>query len=165
MERVGDAGANEPLVLVDYAHTPDALEKALQALQPITVRRDGELWVVVGCGGDRDASKRPLMAAVAERDAQRVVLTSDNPRSEVPMQILAQMQDGLRHRDAVQIEVERAVAIGSAITAAKASDVVLIAGKGHEDYQDIQGVKRPFSDVAHARAALAQWRSTAGAAA
>jgi UDP-N-acetylmuramoyl-L-alanyl-D-glutamate--2,6-diaminopimelate ligase len=165
MERVGDAGANEPLVLVDYAHTPDALEKALQALQPITVRRDGELWVVVGCGGDRDASKRPFMAAVAERDAQRVVLTSDNPRSEVPMQILAQMQDGLRHRDAVQIEVDRAVAIGSAISAAKASDVVLIAGKGHEDYQDIQGVKRPFSDVAQARAALAQWRSTAGAAA
>ncbi|MEX1166838.1 MAG: UDP-N-acetylmuramoyl-L-alanyl-D-glutamate--2,6-diaminopimelate ligase, partial [Hydrogenophaga sp.] len=106
MERVGDGGVVQPLVLIDYAHTPDALEKALQALQPITAARDGALWAVIGCGGDRDASKRPLMAAVAEREAQRVVLTSDNPRSEAPQQILADMAAGLQRREAALIEVD-----------------------------------------------------------
>lgn len=163
MERAGNGSASQPLVLIDYAHTPDALEKALQALQPITAQRGGELWAVVGCGGDRDASKRPLMAAVAERDAQRVVLTSDNPRSEAPQQIVLQMAEGLQRRDAAQIEVDRARAIAMAVAQAQANDVVLVAGKGHEDYQEIQGVKRPFSDLAHASAALAEWRSTSGA--
>ena len=163
MERVGDGSATQPLVLIDYAHTPDALEKALQALQPITAQRGGQLWAVVGCGGDRDASKRPLMAAVAEREAQRVVLTSDNPRSEAPQQILAHMVEGLQRREASIIEVDRALAIGVAVAQARANDVVLVAGKGHEDYQEILGVKRPFSDAAHAGAALAQWHATSGA--
>lgn len=165
MERADGAVASAPLVLIDYAHTPDALEKALQALQPITVQRGGALWVVVGCGGDRDTSKRPLMAAVAEREAAHVVLTSDNPRSESPESILAQMADGLQRRTAALIEVDRAAAIATAVAQARSNDVILVAGKGHEDYQEIQGVKRPFSDVAHARAALAQRSSVPGVAA
>ncbi|AOW14917.1 UDP-N-acetylmuramoyl-L-alanyl-D-glutamate--2,6-diaminopimelate ligase [Hydrogenophaga crassostreae] len=162
MERAGNAADDEPLVLVDYAHTPDALEKALQALQPITAERGGELWVVVGCGGDRDTSKRPLMAAVAERTATRVVLTSDNPRSEDPPHILEQMAEGLKQPGAALMEVDRAVAIRLAVAQAKVNDVVLIAGKGHEDYQETQGVKRPFSDTAQARDALVQRRIAAG---
>jgi UDP-N-acetylmuramoyl-L-alanyl-D-glutamate--2,6-diaminopimelate ligase len=162
MERVGEPVAGQPLVLVDYAHTPDALEKALQALQPLAAERSGALWVVVGCGGDRDASKRPLMAAVAERDAQQVVLTSDNPRSEEPLAILSQMASGLREPMRVATEADRAKAIGQAVRKAAANDVVLIAGKGHEDYQEIQGIKRPFSDAAQARMALAARAVAAG---
>jgi UDP-N-acetylmuramyl-tripeptide synthetase len=156
MEQVMASQAGQPLVLVDYAHTPDALEKALQALQPLALERGGALWVVVGCGGDRDASKRPLMAAVAEAQARHPVLTSDNPRSEDPLAILSQMQAGLRRSAAVRIEVDRARAIALAVQQAQAADVVLIAGKGHEDYQEVQGVKTAFSDQAHARAALQQ---------
>jgi UDP-N-acetylmuramoyl-L-alanyl-D-glutamate--2,6-diaminopimelate ligase len=163
MERVGEAVGNQPLVLVDYAHTPDALEKALQALQPLASERSGALWVVLGCGGDRDASKRPLMAAVAEREAQQVVLTSDNPRSEEPLAILSQMAGGLRDRERVVMEADRAAAIAQAVHRAQSSDVILIAGKGHEDYQEILGVKRPFSDVAQARVALARRSASAGA--
>ena len=144
-----------PLVLVDYAHTPDALEKALVALQPLAGARQGRLWCVVGCGGDRDPIKRPLMAAVAEREADAVVLTSDNPRSEDPRAILAQMLAGLSDRAAAQVLPDRAEAIVRAVTRANPQDVVLIAGKGHEDYQEIQGVRRPFSDVSHAAVALA----------
>jgi len=144
-----------PLVLVDYAHTPDALEKALLALQPLAGARQGRLWCVVGCGGDRDPIKRPLMAAVAEREADVVVLTSDNPRSEDPQAILTQMLAGLSDRAAAQVLADRAQAIAHAVAEANPQDVVLIAGKGHEDYQEIQGVRRPFSDVAHAAAALA----------
>jgi UDP-N-acetylmuramoyl-L-alanyl-D-glutamate--2,6-diaminopimelate ligase len=162
MEQVTQAAAGQPLVLVDYAHTPDALEKALQALQPVTQERSGALWVVVGCGGDRDASKRPLMAAVAEREAAHVVLTSDNPRTEVPAGILEQMAAGLQRRDHAVIEVDRALAIAETVRNAPANDVILIAGKGHEDYQDVQGVKSPFSDLAHARSALAQRYQIAG---
>ena len=165
MERVGEPMVGQPLVLVDYAHTPDALEKALQALQPLAAERNGALWVVVGCGGDRDASKRPLMAAVAERDAQQVMLTSDNPRSEEPRAILGQMVSGLREPTRAATEVDRAKAIAQAVQKAAANDVVLIAGKGHEDYQEIQGVKRPFSDAAHARLALAGRVVTTGPAA
>jgi UDP-N-acetylmuramyl-tripeptide synthetase len=148
------AAHGQPLVLVDYAHTPDALEKALQALQPLARERGGALWCVIGCGGDRDASKRPLMAAAAEREAQHPVLTSDNPRSEDPLAILAQMRAGLAQPDAARIEPDRAAAIARAVQGAAAHDVVLIAGKGHEDYQDIMGVKKPFSDLEQARAAL-----------
>ena len=162
MEQV-PASAEQPLVLVDYAHTPDALEKALQALQPLARQRGGALWVVIGCGGDRDASKRPLMAAVAERDAAQVVLTSDNPRSEDPMLILQQMQAGLAQADRALVEVDRAQAIAIAIQRALPGDVVLIAGKGHEDYQEIQGSKRPFSDCDQAAAALAQRAQPQGA--
>jgi UDP-N-acetylmuramyl-tripeptide synthetase len=156
MEQAAVATPGHPLVLVDYAHTPDALDKALQALQPLARQRGGALWVVVGCGGDRDASKRPLMAAAAEREAQRPVLTSDNPRSEDPLAILRQMVAGLTSPDAALVEPDRAQAIALAVARADARDVVLIAGKGHEDYQDIQGVKKPFSDLLQARAALAQ---------
>ncbi|MFW2354281.1 UDP-N-acetylmuramoyl-L-alanyl-D-glutamate--2,6-diaminopimelate ligase [Hydrogenophaga sp.] len=164
MEQAEAAAANQPLVLVDYAHTPDALEKALQALQPLVARRGGALWVVVGCGGDRDAGKRPLMAAVAEREATQAVLTSDNPRSEDPIHILGQMVPGLSHPGAALVEPDRAAAIAIAVARAHAADVVLIAGKGHEDYQDVQGVKTPFSDLVHARQALAA-RAAQGAAA
>jgi UDP-N-acetylmuramyl-tripeptide synthetase len=148
--------AAAPLVLVDYAHTPDALEKALQALRPLAQARGGALWVVVGCGGDRDPGKRPLMAAVAEREATRTVLTSDNPRSESPEAILAQMRAGLRQPKAVRTVVDRAEAIAFAVREAGPADVVLIAGKGHEDHQEIRGVKAPFSDTAQARRALAR---------
>jgi UDP-N-acetylmuramyl-tripeptide synthetase len=154
MEQAEAATPDQPLVLVDYAHTPDALDKALQALQPLVARRGGALWVVVGCGGDRDAGKRPLMAAVAEREAAHTVLTSDNPRSEDPIHILGQMVAGLSHPGAALVEPDRAAAIAMAVARAQAADVVLIAGKGHEDYQDVQGVKTPFSDLTHARQAL-----------
>ncbi len=146
----------QPLVLVDYAHTPDALEKTLQALQPVAKQRGGALWVVVGCGGDRDASKRPLMAAVAEREAAQCVFTSDNPRSEDPLAILRQMQAGLQRAAQARIEPDRAAAIALVVQSARPTDVVLIAGKGHEDHQEIQGVQKPFSDHEHAAAALAR---------
>lgn len=161
MERVGSA-ETLPLVLVDYAHTPDALEKALQALQPMVQQRGGALRVVVGCGGDRDASKRPLMAAVAEREAQHVVLTSDNPRSEDPLQILRQMVTGLSHPASACLVADRAQAIAQAVQSADVRDVVLIAGKGHEDYQEILGERKPFSDLVQARSALAQRRADKG---
>lgn len=159
-----DSVAGRPLVLVDYAHTPDALEKALWALQPVARQRAGALWAVVGCGGDRDPGKRPLMAAVAERAADRVVLTSDNPRSEDPAEILRQMAAGLVQPASAQIEVDRAQAIAQAVAAADVRDVLLIAGKGHEDYQEIMGEKRPFSDLEQARAALGKRPSEGGVA-
>jgi len=143
-----------PLVLVDYAHTPDALNKALMALAPITEARGGRLHCVVGCGGDRDATKRPLMAAEAEAHAQHLCLTSDNPRSEDPAHILAQMRAGLKAPAHSQVEPDRARAIAKVVAQAAAADVVLIAGKGHETTQEIAGVKHPFSDVEHARRAL-----------
>jgi UDP-N-acetylmuramyl-tripeptide synthetase len=152
MEQALADAPGRPLVLVDYAHTPDALEKALQALAPLAHKRGGALWAVVGCGGDRDAGKRPLMAAAAEREATELVLTSDNPRSEDPLAILSQMQAGLTRP--ARVEPDRAAAIAMAVASADARDVVLIAGKGHEDYQDVMGVKKPFSDQQHARAAL-----------
>ena len=151
-----DAGL--PLVLVDYAHTPDAVTQALRALRPLAQRRGGRLWCVLGCGGDRDPSKRPWMAALAERYADGVVLTSDNPRSEDPLHILSQMQQGLRDAAAAHVEPDRAAAIDWAVRHAAAADVVLLAGKGHEDYQEVAGVRLPFSDLAEARAALQRRR-------
>ena len=152
MECVGGQGA--PLVAIDYAHTPDALSQALQALRPVAQARGGQLWVVFGCGGDRDASKRPLMGAIAARHADRVLVTSDNPRSERPEAIVAQILLGLVDDKGVEVEVDRALAIRSAITEAAPQDVVLLAGKGHEQAQELAGVKYPFSDHAHALAAL-----------
>ena len=152
MERLQQPG--QPLVAVDYAHTPDALDKALLALQPLAAQRGGQLWCVFGCGGDRDPVKRPLMAAVAEKNADRVVVTSDNPRSEKPENIISQILLGLSHNECVQVQADRARAIAETIAAAAAQDVILLAGKGHEDYQEIGGAKHPFSDIAQARAAL-----------
>ena len=141
---------------MDYAHTPDALEKVLQAMRPMARARSGQLWCVFGCGGDRDAGKRPVMAAIAERNADKVVVTSDNPRSEAPEAIVAQIVAGLSASSRAQVQTDRASAIAHAVLQAGVHDVVVIAGKGHEDYQDIAGVKHPFSDIAQAQAALAQ---------
>jgi UDP-N-acetylmuramoyl-L-alanyl-D-glutamate--2,6-diaminopimelate ligase len=152
MERLNQPG--KPLVAVDYAHTPDALEKGLQALRPLAQQRGGQLWCIFGCGGDRDATKRPLMAAVAEKNSDRVVVTSDNPRSEKPEAIISQVLLGLSHRDSVEVQSDRARAIAESVAAAAPQDVILLAGKGHEDYQEIAGVKHAFSDQAHAQAAL-----------
>jgi UDP-N-acetylmuramyl-tripeptide synthetase len=147
----------QPLTLVDYAHTPDALEKALTALREVATVRGGKLWCVFGCGGNRDASKRPVMGAMAKRFADKVVLTSDNPRNESANAIVSQILLGTGESEAIQVQVDRALAIAETIAQAKANDVIVIAGKGHEDYQEIAGVKSPFSDQAHARAALATW--------
>ena len=144
----------QPLVAVDYAHTPDALQQALRALRPLAQERGGQLWCVFGCGGDRDASKRPLMGAAAQHHADWVVLTSDNPRSENPAHILRQVWQGTMAGQTVRVEPDRAAAIALALAEADARDVVLIAGKGHEDYQETKGIRRPFSDMAHAHAAL-----------
>ena len=152
MERLSEAG--KPLVAVDYAHTPDALDKVLQALRPLAAQRGGQLWCVFGCGGDRDPTKRPLMAAVVEKNADRVVVTSDNPRSEKPENVISQILLGLSHHECVQVQADRALAIAETIAAAAANDVVLLAGKGHEDYQEVAGVKLPFSDQLHAQQAL-----------
>ena len=152
MDCITEAGL--PLVAVDYAHTPDALDKALSALRPLALQRGGQLWCVFGCGGDRDAGKRPLMGAVVEKVADQVVVTSDNPRSEDARVIIDQILEGLRRPDAVRVQPDRALAISEAIARAGAQDVVLVAGKGHEDYQDIAGVRHPFSDKTHVRAAL-----------
>jgi UDP-N-acetylmuramoyl-L-alanyl-D-glutamate--2,6-diaminopimelate ligase len=145
-----------PLVVVDYAHTPDAIAQALAALRSQAALRDGRLWCVLGCGGDRDASKRPLMAAAAEAGADHVVLTSDNPRTESPEAIVAAMVRGLSRQASAQIQLDRALAIDGAVAQAAAQDVVLVAGKGHESEQEIMGVRYPFSDVAQARSALQQ---------
>ncbi len=162
MQRVEPAaGRGGPLALVDYAHTPDALVQALAALRPLAQARGGQLWVVVGAGGDRDAGKRPLMAAAAVQGADRVLLTSDNPRSEPPEAILDQMVAGAAAAPGLEREADRAVAIARAIAAAADADVVLIAGKGHEGYQEAGGVRLPFSDAGHAAAALAA-RATRG---
>ena len=152
MERLSEPG--KPLVAVDYAHTPDALDKALQALAPLAQQRGGKLWCVFGCGGDRDPIKRPLMAAVAEKNADRVVVTSDNPRGEKPENIISQILLGLSRRECVEVQADRSLAIAETIGLAAPQDVVLLAGKGHEDFQEIAGVKLPFSDQAHAQAAL-----------
>jgi len=153
MERVG-LDMSGPLALVDYAHTPDAVTQALSALQSLARQRGGQLWCVLGCGGDRDPGKRPLMAAAAEALAEHVVLTSDNPRSESPQAILDQMVAGLIRPAQVQVVVDRAEAIALAVARAQPQDVVLVAGKGHEDYQDVQGVRLPFSDVQQLQRAL-----------
>ncbi len=164
MQRVG-AAAGAPEVVVDYAHTPDALDKALQALRPLAAARGGRLWCVVGCGGNRDATKRPLMGAIARRLADEVVLTSDNPRDESPALILAQMLAGLPDSHSAAVIEDRRAAIHDAIGRAAAHDVVLVAGKGHETTQEVAGVKHPFSDVEVAHDALRARALAAGASA
>ncbi|MGD9788011.1 MAG: UDP-N-acetylmuramoyl-L-alanyl-D-glutamate--2,6-diaminopimelate ligase [Sulfuricellaceae bacterium] len=152
LHRMG--GGDQPLVVVDYAHTPDALEKALSALREI-LPAGKRLSCVFGCGGNRDQGKRPLMGAVAERLADEVVVTSDNPRHEDPAAIIDAIVAGMtlnKH----QLVADRAEAIARAVFGAKAGDIVLVAGKGHEDYQEINGTKRPFSDIETVRWALAE---------
>ncbi len=152
--RLQRVAGREVDVVVDYAHTPDALEKALLALRPLAAARGGRLWCVFGCGGDRDASKRPLMGAVAAQGADHVVLTSDNPRREPPGQILAQILAGVSGHDEVDVFPDRREAIRDAVRRAAPGDLVLLAGKGHEDYQEVAGQRLPFSDLAEATAAL-----------
>ena len=159
MECVGAPG--QPLVAVDYAHTPDALSQALTALRSLADQRGGKLWCVFGCGGDRDAAKRPLMGAVAANHADRVLVTSDNPRSDKPETIISQILLGMAGHAPPMVQPERALAIREALSLATASDVVLIAGKGHEDYQETAGRRIAFSDLDHARRALAVWAEAA----
>ncbi|GAB3369047.1 Mur ligase family protein [Azotobacter armeniacus] len=154
MQRLG--GGDRPLIVVDYAHTPDALEKVLEALRP-HVR--GRLLCMFGCGGDRDRGKRPLMAAVAERLADEVLVTDDNPRSESPEQIFADIRSGVAAPEKIACLHGRGQAIARVIADAKASDVLLLAGKGHEDYQEIEGVRHPFSDIEEAAKALRAWEA------
>lgn len=150
-------GVDAPLVMIDYAHTPDALEKVLGVLREVATARGGRLVCVFGCGGERDSGKRPLMGAVAERLADAVVVTSDNPRGETPATIIGDILRGMRRRPPV-IE-DRAVAIGHTLAAATDKDVILLAGKGHEPYQEIAGVRLPFSDSAVAKSALTRRRT------
>jgi UDP-N-acetylmuramoyl-L-alanyl-D-glutamate--2,6-diaminopimelate ligase len=144
------------MVVIDYAHTPDALEKTLTALRQVADERHGQLWCVFGCGGDRDPGKRPQMGAIAQM-ADQVIVTSDNPRSEEPGAIINQVVAGmnLEHRASrTQTIEDRATAILSAVKNAGKPDVILLAGKGHEPYQEIKGRKMPFSDADHAALAL-----------
>jgi len=150
MEKIAD----RPLVVVDYAHTPDAIEKVLQALRPLAQQRGGRLLAVFGAGGDRDPAKRALMGAVAARLADAVFVTSDNPRNEDPLAIISQIAKGMPGGH--QVEPDRARAIEHAMRSAAAADVVLIAGKGHETYQEIAAKRLPFSDAAVVRAVLAR---------
>ncbi|MBI1890037.1 MAG: UDP-N-acetylmuramoyl-L-alanyl-D-glutamate--2,6-diaminopimelate ligase [Burkholderiales bacterium] len=156
MQRLG--GDEAPLVVIDYAHTPDALEKTLAALRPIAQERHGSLWCVFGCGGDRDPGKRPQMGKAALA-ADHIIITSDNPRSEDPAAIIAQIIEGIGdvadvNKEPQAIE-DRAAAILWAIKHAGKTDVVLLAGKGHEPTQEIKGRKLPFLDADHAALALA----------
>ena len=149
MERFG--GGVRPLVVVDYAHTPDALEQVLRALTDLAPRR---LWCVFGCGGERDRAKRPLMGAIAARYADHTVLTNDNPRSEDPAAIIEEIRGGMPAGAEVDVIPDRSVALRHAIAAAGGGDVVLVAGKGHEDYQLIGEHSRPFSDRLQVQAIL-----------
>ena len=164
MQRVGcprQAGdAAQPTVIVDYAHTPDALEKVLLALREVNESEGGRLICVFGCGGDRDRGKRPMMGLVAEKFSDHCIVTSDNPRSEDPQHIIAEILGGMTAHNH-EIIVERTAAIERAIGLARQRDTVLVAGKGHEDYQEVNGVKHPFSDVAVAGCALRMWRAPA----
>jgi UDP-N-acetylmuramoyl-L-alanyl-D-glutamate--2,6-diaminopimelate ligase len=154
MERLGGGGL--PTVVVDYAHTPDALEQVLCALRP-AIPASAKLVCVFGCGGERDRGKRAQMGAVAGRLADRIVITSDNPRGEDPQAIVADIIPGLSAATAQwSVIVDRAAAIEAAVGSARAGDVVLLAGKGHEDYQEANGERRPFSDRDAALCALAR---------
>ena len=147
-------GLDMPCVVVDYAHTPDALAQALKALRPMASVREGALHCVFGCGGNRDTSKRAPMASAAEALADHIVFTSDNPRNEDPERIIESMLAGLNNKTKLTICIDRAQAISQTIAQAGPQDVILIAGKGHETYQEIGAARITFSDQAHAVAAL-----------
>ena len=154
MQRLG--GGTQPLVVVDYAHTPDALEKVLMALRP---HAKGRLLCLFGCGGDRDRGKRPLMAEVVERLADKVLVTDDNPRSEDPSRIFDDIRTGFVSANAVDFVAGRGQAIAQIVAQASAADVIVLAGKGHEDYQEINGERQPFSDLEEATKALDAWEA------
>ncbi|MDQ3618300.1 MAG: UDP-N-acetylmuramoyl-L-alanyl-D-glutamate--2,6-diaminopimelate ligase [Pseudomonadota bacterium] len=145
-------GSRRPLVVIDYAHTPDALEQALASLR---VHAQARLICVFGCGGERDRGKRPQMAAVAEANADVVIVTDDNPRGEDGDMIVAEIMAGFAHRQHIIMQRDRAAAIARAIGEAGPDDIVLIAGKGHESCQEIDGIQHPFDDTEIARAQLA----------
>ncbi|MDD2701239.1 MAG: UDP-N-acetylmuramoyl-L-alanyl-D-glutamate--2,6-diaminopimelate ligase [Sideroxydans sp.] len=149
-------GKDVPTVVVDYAHTPNALENVLQTLREATAQSGGRVICVFGCGGDRDRGKRPMMGTVAERFADVRIVTSDNPRSEAPLEIIAEIRAGMQGE--CQVIEDRARAIAQAIDKARRNDTVLIAGKGHEEYQEIAGVRHPFSDSELAQRALSMWK-------
>jgi UDP-N-acetylmuramoyl-L-alanyl-D-glutamate--2,6-diaminopimelate ligase len=159
MEHIG--GGAKPLVVVDYAHTPDALEHALTTLREVlqtgsrSTPRASRLTCVFGCGGERDPGKRPQMGRIAARLADRVIVTSDNPRNEDPRRIIDDILAGIRGiREELAVIADRRSAVRYAVAGACPGDVVLLAGKGHENYQILSGVKHPFSDAAEARRAL-----------
>ena len=154
MQQLG--GIDAPLVVIDYAHTPDALQKVLDTLRPVAEARQGELWCVFGCGGGRDPGKRPQMGLAADH-ANHIMVTSDNPRDEDPAQIIAQIVEGVPEagRQKLQVIEDRATAILSAIRHAGKRDVILLAGKGHEEYQEVKGRRLAFRDADHAALALA----------
>ncbi len=150
----GIGAAHTPYVVIDYAHTPDAVEQVLKTLQPLAKQRGGQLMCVFGCGGDRDASKRAPMAKAAAQWADAIVLTSDNPRNENPQHIIEDMLAGVSDETKRLICIDRGLAIAQTIAQANPKDVILIAGKGHESYQEIASKRLPFSDEQHALAAL-----------
>lgn len=152
-----------PTVVVDYAHTPDALEKVLYAVREVVGADKGKLICVFGCGGNRDRGKRPMMGAIAAKLADVSIITNDNPRSEAPLDIIAAIVSGITSgrmeaNGTYQIIEDRASAIAEAVLNAHPTDIVLIAGKGHESYQEVRGVKYPFSDAEVAQRALLAWR-------
>ena len=147
--------AREPLVIVDYAHTPDALERSLAAARELVAAGRGKVTCVFGCGGDRDPGKRPSMGRIADDGADRVIVTNDNPRSEPPEAIAEAVREGTRGRSELRIVLDRREAICLAIAEAHPADAVLIAGKGHETVQEVGGARLPFDDAAVAREAVA----------
>jgi UDP-N-acetylmuramoyl-L-alanyl-D-glutamate--2,6-diaminopimelate ligase len=151
MQKFG--GQDAPLIVIDYAHTPDALLKTLSSLREVADQRHGKLWCVFGCGGHRDAGKRPEMGHASEL-ADQVILTSDNPRDEEPLAIIEQIRNGMQTL-VPRIQEDRAAAILWAVRHAGKQDVILLAGKGHEMYQEVGGKKQPFLDADHAALALA----------
>lgn len=156
LEMINFNDTNHPLMVVDFAHTPDALEKVLEALKPIAKARGGQLICVFGCGGNRDRGKRPIMGKIAALNADRVILTSDNPRTENPEDILQQIMQGVDtvNQDKISIVPDRAFAILTSVKQSLPNDTVLVAGKGHESYQEIDGKQFAFSDQEHIRIAL-----------
>lgn len=152
MQKMG--GQHAPLVVIDYAHTPDALQQALSTLKPIAQARQGNLWCVFGCGGDRDPGKRAQMGQVAEVGADKIIITSDNPRSESNAVIVQMIKAGLQYPEQVKEIEDRATAILYAVRHASKQDVILVAGKGHETWQEINGKKIPFDDTEHVHLAL-----------
>ena len=158
MEIIKGVKAYAPMMVVDYAHTPDALQKVLETLRPIAAIRQGQIYCVFGCGGDRDQEKRPLMGQIARNGAEHVLITSDNPRSEDPLQIMQMILAGIQAKtnskesgNSVEVIADRAAAIMSAVRKAKPQDIVLVAGKGHETTQEFNGKRFDFSDQVHLR--------------